>query len=408
MNYLSPDKLITETIGEELEHLSENQLIDLIAKYKNGNNVENLLKEFNINIRSTMLVRSFPLIRVGKCPNCPADLGCSIANKTSKELLNQRKEECWNCGHKPYVSNCQCSTCLFEKEQERIQAETNMQAELKRKKEAINKEFCIESYNKVDEDSLTLKEKISICTILRCCLSEDGRYIKPIKTSIEPVTSHQDLTTQMIKHLIIRGILVPSVESDINAFVFDETNTPSSYYTYEVKYILNIQPKDKFSLLIERLLYLEIDIDEGVEVLLSIWKDLAFYEVLSYFLYQMNDVGYQPNIGEVTKATFIKLLEHFSVGQIFNIVLRAVSNSTRAYQSGEYTKKHAMNMVVASCRNQGEKAIAENWDLKAYNRIKQLPESELSKLLFTAILKKPYMAFNMAPTFDNLLNLNGK
>lgn len=50
-----------------------------------------------------------------------------------------------------------------------------------------------------------------------------------------------------------------------------------------------------------------------------------------------------------------------------------------------------MNMVVTSCRNQGERAIAEQWDLKLYNRIRQLPESELSKMLFTAILQQPHI-----------------
>jgi len=405
MNHLSADNLIIETVGEELEHLAEDQLVHLINKYKRGDAIEKLLAEFNIDIRPTMLVRSFPLVRVSKCPNCPADLGCTIANKSSKEFLNNHKTECWNCGHKPYMFNCPCSVCISIRRQEEIQAEIKMKNDIKVKKEAIEKEYGFKSYEKVEEDSLSIKEKLFLCVILRCCLSEDGQYIKPIKSSLELVTPHQELTTQIIKYLIVNKILVPSIDSDINAFIFDESNNPNRYYTYEVKYLLNINANDKFSLLIERLLYLEIDVHESYEEFLSIWKDLAFYEVLSYFLYQMNDVGYEPSIGEVTKTTFSKLLENFSVGQVFNIIFRAVANSTRAYQSGEYTKKHAMNMVVASCRNQGERAIAEQWDLKSYNRIRQLPESELSKLLFTAILKQPHIGFSVSPTLENLLEI---
>ena len=170
-------------------------------------------------------------------------------------------------------------------------------------------------------------------------------------------------------------------------------------------YLLNVQSNDTFSLLVERLLYLTEDIHQHLDDFLEIWKDLAFHEVMSYYLNQMAEVGYEPSIGEITKATFQKLLETFSVGQIFNIIFRAVANSTRAYQSREYTKKHAMNMVVASCRNQGERAIAENWDLKSYGRIKQLPESELSRLLFTSLLKKPNQGFYNAPTMENLKKL---
>ena len=67
MNHLSADNLIIETVGQELEHLSEDQLVDLINKYKRGDRLEKLLDEFSINIRPTMLVRSFPLVRVSKC-----------------------------------------------------------------------------------------------------------------------------------------------------------------------------------------------------------------------------------------------------------------------------------------------------------------------------------------------------
>lgn len=405
MNYLSVDNLILETVGEELAHLPEDKLVDLINKYKNGEIVDKLLKEFNINIRSTMLIRSFPLVRIGKCPNCPADIGCSIANKSSSELLNQNKQECWNCGHKPNIYNCKCSKCSSFREQEKIQDKLKMQKELEIKKQAIQRYYGYEKYEKVVEDSLTLNEKIFLSTIMRVCLSEDGTYIKPLRSSIEPITSHQDLTSQIVKELTERDILIPSTDSDIDAFIFDENNIPNRYYTYEVKYLLNIEPNDKFSLLIERLLYLNIEIFQNYKSFLSIWKDLAFYEVLSCYLYEMNDVGYEPSIGEITKSTFRKLLENFSVGQVFNIIRRAVAYSTRDYQSGVYAKKHAMNKVVTSCRHQGEKAIAEKWDLKSYNRIKQLPESELSKLLFVAILKEPCAGFNIAPTLDNLLKI---
>ena len=405
MNHLCTENLIIETTGEELEHLSEYQLVDLINKYKRGERLEKLLEEFAINIRPTMLVRAFPLVRVGKCPNCPADLACSIANKSSKELLNNRKQECWNCGHKPDVFNCQCLKCISRRREEEIQTEINTKNELQIKRKAIEKEYNTENYKNIEEDDLSVQEKFFLCAILRCCLSDDGKYVKPINTSLEPISSHQELTTQMIRHLTGRKILIPSFNSDINAFIFDENNSPARYYTYEVNYLLNVQSNDTFSLLVERLLYLTEDIHQHLDDFLEIWKDLAFHEVMSYYLNQMAEVGYEPSIGEITKTTFQKLLETFSVGQIFNIIFRAVANSTRAYQSREYTKKHAMNMVVASCRNQGERAIAENWDLKSYGRIKQLPESELSRLLFTSLLKKPNQGFYNAPTIENLKKL---
>lgn len=405
MNEVNANQLIIETIGEELEHLTVDQLVVLINKYKRGDLVEKLLEEFDLDIKSTMLVRLFPLVRVDKCPNCPADLGCPIASKSSKEFLSFRKEECWNCGHKPYVLNCQCSVCISLRKQQEVETEIKVQDKLKIKKEAIVNEYGSENYKKVKESSLGLKEKIFLSVIVRNCISEDGKYIKPIKYSLEPLTPNQELTTKLIRHLTSRRILIPSVDSDVESFVFDEDNNTNSYYTYEVKYLLNIEPEDKYSFLIERLLYPEIDICAFYQEFLAVWNELALQECLSYLLFQMNDVGYNFSIGDTTKTTFEKLLETFSVGQIYNLIFRAVSNSTRAYQSGNYTKTHAMNMVIASCRNQGERAIAEKWDLKPYNRIKQLPESELSRFLFTTILKMPNQGFFIAPTLENLQSL---
>lgn len=120
MKNLHADNLIMETVGEPLEHLSENQLLELINKYKEGQNVDLLINEFGLQLRSTMLVREFPLIKIDNCPNCPADIGCSIANKSSKQFLNTHKQQCWNCGHQPNNSYCRCETCLnYQNEQKK-------------------------------------------------------------------------------------------------------------------------------------------------------------------------------------------------------------------------------------------------------------------------------------------------
>lgn len=158
-------------------------------------------------------------------------------------------------------------------------------------------------------------------------------------------------------------------------------------------------------LLVERLLYLDVDIHQHLDEFLEIWKDLAFHEVMSYYLNQMAEVGYEPSIGEITKTTFQKLLETFSVGEIFYIIYRTIPLSTRDYQAGKKSKKHAMNWVVTECRNYGEKILANNWNRTTFHRIKQLPESELSHLLFTSLLKKPNQGFYNAPTIENLKKL---
>ncbi|WP_163122783.1 hypothetical protein [Acinetobacter portensis] len=400
---LTIENLCLDNLSNELSHLSEMELLSLISDYKSDKTVKEILQLYSINTIPSKFKKLLPLIYADFCSHCGGKVVFELQSKTySYGLLEEQTAQCVQCSHKPNGYSCQCDACVRTENEKRILAEAQKKRVLLSKREAITKEYNPDGYEKIEESELGTTEKIFLSVIVRNCLSEDGKYITPIKNSLLPLTPDNELTTKLIRYLTSRSILIPSIDSEVDAFVFDEDQIPSSYYTYEVKYRLNIEYEDKYSFLIERLLHPEIEVCESIEELLKIWQDLALYEVLSYFAHQMNDVGYSPVIGEITTATFNKLLEVFSVGQIYNIIFRAVANSTRAYQSGDYTKKHAMNMVVASCRNQGEKAVAEEWDLKPYNRIKQLPESELSRLLFTTIFKKPNQGFYFPPTLESL------
>lgn len=400
---LTIENLCLDNLSNELSHLSEIELLSLISDYKSDKTVKEILQLYSINTIPSKFKKLLPLIYADFCSHCGGKVVFELQSKTySYGLLEKQTARCVQCSHKPNSYSCQCDACVRIENEKKILAETQKKRVLLSKREAIAKEYNLDGYERIEECELGTIEKIFLSVIIRNCLSEDGTYIKPIKNSFVPLTPGNELTTKLIRHLTSRRILIPSIDSEVNAFVFDEEQIPSSYYTYEVKYCLNIKYEDKYSFLIERLLHPEIDVCESIEELLKIWQDLALSEVLNYFSHQMNDVGYSPVIGEVTTVTFNKLLEVFSVGQIYNIIFRAVANSTRAYQSGDYTKKHAMNMVVASCRNQGEKAVAEEWSLKPYNRIKQLPESELSRFLFTTIFKKPNQGFYLPPTLESL------
>lgn len=399
---LNVEDLILDTKDERLGHLSDKELLLLIKQYKRGVSVKQLLIDFEINAHSSMLVRLFPKVKVDMCPYCPAEITSSIASKTYTNLLDTMNFECWNCRHKLNSRHCDCNVCESERASLRQIEKLHLDKIQNDKKRMISDAYEFDNFVAIPENSLDFLDKVFLGVLLRSQLSENGTYIKKISSSIEPITPRSDFTNELVLKLANEEIIVPSVNSSPDAFVFNEDNGIKSFYINEVDYKLNVESKDSYSLLIERLMYPEIDVINHIDEVLLLWKRISLAESISYFLYQMNEVGYDFNVGEVTITTFDKLLENFSVAQIYNLIFRAVANSTRAYQSGQYTKKHAMNMVVASCRNQGERALAEKWDLKAYNRLKQLPESTISKFLFTTILKQPGKGFYECPNLDNL------
>lgn len=92
------------------------------------------------------------------------------------------------------------------------------------------------------------------------------------------------------------------------------------------------------------------------------------------------------------------MLEHYSVSQIYGIIWRKVSDATRLYQEGGITKKHAANTVIGGCLSFGERARINNWDLRKYSRIKELPQTVISELFFNQVLHIGEMGFDMSPT----------
>ena len=400
------EHLYLDALPDELSHLAANDLLQVIYDYKSDMTVKEILYKYSIDIKPSKFKKSLPLILNGVCEFCEGKIGVELGSKTSQNsLFDEQSSQCINCGHKPLSYRCNCKSCLLLEEEQRIDAEAKKAKIVEMKMGIIQSQYNFENFEYIDENDLDFKDKVFLSVILRSCLSEDGKYIKPIQSSVEPISSSHDLTTKIIRSLTSKEIIVPSVQSKIEAFSFDESNESAGYYIYLVKYLLNIRVTDKYSLLVERLLYLDVDIHQHLDEFLEIWKDLAFHEVMSYYLNQMAEVGYEPSIGEITKTTFQKLLETFSVGEIFYIIYRTIPLSTRDYQAGKKSKKHAMNWVVTECRNYGEKILANNWNRTTFHRIKQLPESELSHLLFTSLLKKPNQGFYNAPTIENLKKL---
>jgi hypothetical protein len=151
--------------------------------------------------------------------------------------------------------------------------------------------------------------------------------------------------------------------------------------------------------MVGRLLYPHINSEEYFkEFCFDMWKKVALHECLEYLLYQMDKVGYSFNPGDKTIRVFDHLLEHFSVSQIYGIIYRSVANSTQRYQAREITKIHAQNSVIASCESYGQRAIAQGWKLTNFSRIRDLPETYISLVLFTSIMKIAELGFSEKPT----------
>lgn len=404
---ISVEKLDFSNIDERLKHIPNDSIVELIKKYYDGIKVSDLLEEYKINANPSQLYTLFPPLKLeDKCNVCNAHIIYYFKSKTAHSYssfsnrMNTTNTECGVCGHKEN-SFCNCGFCISERNRIREEEEEKRKKFLAKKKEIIDRVYNEDIWEKVSEMNLGLEERLYLAVIMRSSLSEGGTYIEALNDRIDLLAPTDKFRKELVKTLYKQHILVPHTNSDLNAFDISEEDGVS-YYIYRVNYRINIEPVDNnYEAMVKRLMYPDSDIfEEDEDFCFTMWKKIALQECLEYLLYRMDKVGYSFNPGEKTITVLEHLLENFSVAQIYNIIYRAIAYSTARYQAGEITKVHAQNSVISSCEKQGERAIAEKWNLKPYDRIKDLPQTLVSEIFFTSILKISELGFMEKPTRD--------
>lgn len=395
------EKLEFSKLDSRLVHLSQDEIVQLINRYFDGETVSKLIKEYKIKITPSHLYSIFPPVKSDeKCEHCNSPVVYPWGSKSWSERLIINQKYCISCNHNGR-SNCNCQKCFELREIEEAEKARIRREEEKKKRDIITRAFLSKKENMYLESELTMEDRLYLAVVLRACLSEDLKSIHPNLKNIERMSPTPEFTIEILKTLIARDILIVNgATSDLNAFQIEDKKI--SYIPAAVKYDLNIVADDfeddfSNSSLIKKLIYPDPSLFSK-EFCYEMWKRVALEESKQYLLHQMNKVGYSFNPGEKTNKVLEYLIENFSVSQIYNIIYRAIANSTARYQAGEITKIHAQNSVITSCEKQGERAVAEGWNLKGYGRIKDLPETIISEVLFTSIMKISYLGFSEKPT----------
>ncbi|MCC0662487.1 zinc ribbon domain-containing protein [Clostridioides sp. ZZV15-6383] len=387
-------------IDEKLKHLDTESINNLMKLYyDNKKSASELIKLYNINISPSRLYKLFPPEKVNAkyCPYCGSEFYINRPSKTSYPQ-NNNVAFCSNCTHKDSLK-CNCDNCVSERKREIKNLEEKKKIEELEKRNLIDKLYGKAIINPLDISELDFKDRVYLGTLLRYALSEDMSNIIPLE-NLDGVLAPACLEYELLKHLYQKNIIRVHPMSKISAFENDE-DFPSTFYMNLVNYHLNIKYENDKSETIREIINPRIDIDE--QQAYFIWNDIAMNECLEYLNYQMDKVGFNFNPGEKTILVMSELLDNFSVSQIYSIIYRSITNATRYYQEGNVSKKQAANSVITKCQSYGEVALSNQWEIKGYSRIKDLPQSSLSEFLFNRVLKIGDNGFNAVPSIDFLV-----
>lgn len=372
-----------------LSHLSSEEIKNLMQRYYNGEAVAKLKEEYNISGPISGVYKLFP-------PEIHPDYSCEycneflVSNRPSKTMksfpLRERDLYCPICGHKPFEIQCKCKNCLKKEQTLRF-------TQLKQIKETYSKTLI-----PVDFWDLSFEDKVFLGALCRALLKENMYDIEPYWGSEAVLAPTNVLCKKLYVNLIHSQAIAVSPQSPLEAFNTDREDFPHTFFVYKVFYSLNLEFLPNKQDLFSEIMNPDYYSAEFANDALALWKEIAVAECIEYLQYQLDRVNFAFVPGDKTYKTFELILEDFSVSQIYGIIWRAVADASKLYLEKGMSRKHAANSVIGACKRYSERAKLNGWELTHYNRIRDLPQSELSLFFFNRVLGIGEMGFKIPPT----------
>lgn len=306
---------------------------------------------------------------------CPYDNEKMIVNLHSRDGLGLSGEPyCPICGHQN-SQYCRCENCLEEEKKY-----------LENLRNKVRDTYLVPK-EKVKIEELTLRDKLLLAAVLKTGLNEETTKIIGSKLAEGNLSPLADMNKDILSNLVSKAIILVDPESSLDAFT--DENFPEAYYIYKVDYLLNVTSEnDNHDQLIGMLEYPKSEeFYLEPKISLDFWKELALAECIEFLNCRMKAVGFNFNPGKKTNLVLNNLLNNFSIGQIWRLIYISVAYAVQWQTEEKVPKKRAANSVITGLESRGQRAIAEDWNLRNFGRNYNLPESMLARTLYDGILK---------------------
>jgi hypothetical protein len=374
---------------EKIAHLSKDEIDTVMEQYYSGENIKEIIENFNIEVSPSKLSSLFPpkVITDAECPYCKFPFW---EVRPSKSSNSKPKAFCPKCNH--YASNpCSCNNC-------QIALKTIVIFKREKKREKINQILKANIFDYVDYGNLNLIQKTYLGALLFARLSEDRFTINPFSFLGRPVSPTGTLDKEIYEELMNNRIIRISPQTCLDDLELIKDDTNIDFDWFKVSFSLNVKPSDGDQLkMIDSLINPAQQNGNNSEEVCALWKKIALNECIEYLLIKMNDSGFDFNPGEKTYSVFENLLTYFSTSQIYKVIWSSIKSSVNFLKKENISKNRAANSVITNCDNYGKKAIEEKWHVPAFDREKKIPQTALSKHFYDKILGIGDKGFHQVP-----------
>lgn len=240
--------------------------------------------------------------------------------------------------------------------------------------------------NKPDLATLDLKSTIYLLAIIHALSNEDLSALEPLNDYPDYTLSPDPIFDRCIlRHLIDKHLLLINLDSSPEAVELNVDDTAIINFVMSTfDFALDQQEISKF---IHDFLDTEVlqNIKHAPEFI-ELCKEVQVQECLVFLTVKLEEYQLYFSPGEKTQHILRQCLESFSVAQIYNFIWRAARDAAAYYMRSNVSKKQAANTVVRSISRSLEQALAHDWDVKAFSRNYDLPQSSLSHIIFNILL----------------------
>ena len=288
-------------LDKRFAHLTEEQIVELMNKYYEGEKVANILDEYKIKISVSQLYSLFPpIVTNEECTHCESTMVKPWESKSWSSFVNKNKKFCIKCGHEN-TRYCSCAYCEETKRKAISEKQDRQNKALEQKRATLANFYDESNWDLKPERELTLEDRLYLAVILRSSLSENTMYIEALAGNKNSLAPTEDFEIKLIKTLTERKNLVPHLLSDSNAFDIeyeDGGNFQITYAIYKVRYRINVQPYDlDYDEMIKRLMYPDFSSeDQFKDFCYEMWKKISLNECLEYLLYQMKSLHFSSTL----------------------------------------------------------------------------------------------------------------
>lgn len=338
---------INMEINRKLEHLTEEQIEEVITMYKDKSiRLSNIISKYNIDVKPSGLLSILPPIKTDEvCAICGAYLYQKLKPRTGYASDSQKDKFCLECGHWVYAKSiwetkkCTCEGC-----------KAIAKAEEERKKKQIQEIYSKEKAQ-INFTELTLSDQIKLVYVLMNNSFHNVSEIAPMEPEGKWIQYINRLTE-------IKAISV-SPESAVNAFC--KENFPNEYYVAKVQYNVNVIFDDEILYKINNNSYFIENSNE--EELIILLKKNIYDDLIRQFEDMLNSRRLQLHISENANDKFIELIDKISYTQILTLCNRVAVFFSDKVLTGNMSKSMAKNAALLNVSKFYDRAIQSDWTI---------------------------------------------